>query len=137
MENNFSPSLIDSIAKNGLVEDHSGPCTSKVNIHNQVRGQDLDSSEDEAISEYKEGGYHPVFIGEIFGDRYVVIQKLGWGSNGTVWLARDFLMDTYVALKIRRSGEANLMAAMAEVEILQKIKRKKRDKKWLESLKEI
>lgn len=79
---------------------------------------DPDSSEDEGIDEYKEGGYYPVFVGEIFAERYVVVQKLGWGSQSTVWLARDFMYDTYVALKVRKGGKKSIEAAMAEVEIL-------------------
>jgi hypothetical protein len=45
-------------------------------------------------------GYHPVHIGEVLLNRYVIIQKLGWGHFSTVWLAKDFKYDTYVALKI-------------------------------------
>ena len=41
--------------------------------------QDEDSSEDEGMPDYKIGGYHPIHVGEILIDRYVVIQKLGWG----------------------------------------------------------
>jgi len=39
-------------------------------------------------------------IGEILCDRYMIIQKLGWGHFSTVWLAKDFIFDTFVALKI-------------------------------------
>jgi serine/threonine-protein kinase SRPK3 len=35
------------------------------------------------------GGYHRVVIGDIFNERYVVLEKLGWGHFSTVWLARD------------------------------------------------
>ena len=59
--------------------------------------QDSDSSEDEGLPDYKIGGYHPVHVGEVFKDRYVVIQKLGWGHFSTVWLAKDKLHNTYVA----------------------------------------
>jgi serine/threonine-protein kinase SRPK3 len=38
------------------------------------RYEDLsDSSEDEGMEDYKIGGYHPVHVGEIFINRYVVI----------------------------------------------------------------
>lgn len=30
-------------------------------------------SEDEGLDDYKDGGYHPVFIGEILINRYIVI----------------------------------------------------------------
>ncbi len=34
---------------------------------------DQDSSEDEGMPDYKIGGYHPVHVGEILLDRYVII----------------------------------------------------------------
>jgi len=62
--------------------------------------------------------YHPVHIGEVVIKRYVVLQKLGWGHFSTVWLAKDFKFDTYVALKIQKSAPHYLEAAYDEVEIL-------------------
>ena len=35
------------------------------------------------------GGYHRVLIGDKFNDRYLVVEKLGWGHFSTVWLAKD------------------------------------------------
>lgn len=35
--------------------------------------EDQDSSEDEGMPDYKIGGYHPVHVGEILLDRYVII----------------------------------------------------------------
>ena len=35
--------------------------------------EDTDSSEDEGMPDYKIGGYHPVHVGEILLDRYVII----------------------------------------------------------------
>lgn len=55
----------------------------------------------ENLERYRAGGYHPVNLGDTFSnDRYRIIHKLGWGSYSTVWLARDSVMDRYVALKI-------------------------------------
>jgi serine/threonine-protein kinase SRPK3 len=48
--------------------------------------------DEEEISGYVPGGYHPVHVGDTFaGGRYQVIRKLGWGHFSTVWLARDNL----------------------------------------------
>ena len=47
------------------------------------------------------GGYHPVHLGEVLIDRYVIVQKLGWGQFSTVWLAKDMMYEnTFVALKV-------------------------------------
>ena len=61
---------------------------------------DTDSSEDEGLVDNKIGGDHPMHVGEILIERYVIIQKLGWGHFSTVWLAKDLHYNTYVALKI-------------------------------------
>ncbi|KAF2219032.1 serine/threonine-protein kinase SRPK3 [Elsinoe ampelina] len=54
----------------------------------------------EWAEEYRPGGYHPVNLGDVFGEQYRVIRKLGEGSFSTVWLAKDLLTSKYVALKI-------------------------------------
>lgn len=92
-------------------------------------------SEDEGIDDYKKGGYHPVYVGEIFNGRYVILQKLGWGHFSTVWLARDIKYNTYVAIKIQKSAAHYLEAAFDEVEILQKAVKHSMDDEWLNDLK--
>lgn len=66
--------------------------------------EDQDSSEDEGMPDYKIGGYHPVHVGEILLDRYVIIQKLGWGHFSTVWLTKDLKHNNYVAMKVQKSA---------------------------------
>ena len=38
---------------------------------------DSDNSEEEGLSDYKVNGYHPVHIGEVLLERYIIMQKLG------------------------------------------------------------
>jgi serine/threonine-protein kinase SRPK3 len=48
------------------------------------------NEDEENLKYYREGGYHPVNIGDTFSDgRYTIIRKLGWGNVATVWLAKD------------------------------------------------
>lgn len=55
----------------------------------------------ERLSNYRPGGYHPVNLGDDYCDgRYIVVNKLGFGTYSTVWLAKDRSSDRYVALKI-------------------------------------
>lgn len=75
-------------------------------------------------------------IGEVVIKRYVVLQKLGWGHFSTVWLAKDFKFDTYVALKIQKSAPHYLEAAYDEVEILQKVAKQASNPLWIKELKE-
>jgi serine/threonine-protein kinase SRPK3 len=83
--------------------------------------EDHDSSEDEGMPDYKIGGYHPVHVGEILLDRYVIIQKLGWGHFSTVWLTKDLKYNNYVAMKVQKSAQHYLEAAYDEVEILDQV----------------
>ena len=94
-------------------------------------------SEDEGVEDYKKGGYHPVFIGEILNGRYVILQKLGWGHFSTVWLARDIKYETYIAIKVQKSASHYLEAAFDEVEILQKAVKHAHDPEWIKDLHEI
>ena len=56
-------------------------------------------AEAEPLIHYREGGYHPVHVRDKLQDgRYEIMQKLGWGHDGTVWLARD---KTYVSWRTR------------------------------------
>lgn len=48
---------------------------------------------EEGYGVYKPGGFHPVFIGDIYNGRYLVLNKLGYGLYSTVWLRlRKMLM---------------------------------------------
>ena len=93
-----------------------------------------DSSEDEGMPDYKIGGYHPVHVGEILLDRYVIIQKLGWGHFSTVWLTKDLKYNSYVAIKVQKSAQHYLEAAYDEVEILNKVSSNWQSKSWAKSV---
>jgi serine/threonine-protein kinase SRPK3 len=50
-------------------------------------------------------------VGEVLINRYVLVQKLGWGHFSTVWLAKDFKHGNYVAVKIMKSSPHYLEAS--------------------------
>lgn len=79
------------------------------------------SIEQEDSAQYKKGGYHPVQVGDLFENRYLVIKKIGWGQFSTVWLCRDQVDSNYVALKISKSALYYSDAAVSEMNILQHI----------------
>ena len=97
---------------------------------------DQDSSEDEGMPDYKIGGYHPIHVGEILLERYVIIQKLGWGHFSTVWLTKDLKYSSYVAIKVQKSAQHYLEAAYDEVEILDKVAKNWRCEEWESSIQE-
>ena len=70
----------------------------------------LDGVED--VEKYVVGGYHPVNIGDVLGEkekRYEVIHKLGSGGFSTVWLARLVNKQRYYALKILCANDTDDM----------------------------
>jgi len=89
------------------------------------------SDEEEHESDYRKGGYHPVYIGETFKEgRYTVLHKLGWGHFSTVWLVADELKGGQAALKIVKSADHYTAAAKDEVAILSHIAEKDPDNKY-------
>ena len=44
---------------------------------------------EEGTQVYRPGGFNPVYIGDVFKDRYKVLNKIGYGVYSTVWLVRD------------------------------------------------
>jgi serine/threonine protein kinase len=103
---------------------------------NSPQYTDSNYSEDEGLEDYKIDGYHPVHVGEILLDRYVIMQKLGFGHFSTAWLALDNYNGNYVAIKVQKSDERYIQGAYDEIEILQALAKKNFDKEWIKSLRE-
>jgi serine/threonine protein kinase len=91
--------------------------------------EDYTDDEDEGEEGYKPGGYHPVKLGEVYNQRYVVIKKLGWGHFSTVWMVKDRKLSKassaagtkekqFFALKVQKSAEHYTEAAIDEVALL-------------------
>ncbi|KAE8312104.1 kinase-like domain-containing protein [Aspergillus transmontanensis] len=70
----------------------------------------------ERMEYYEPGGYHPVKIGDCFHNRYRVMYKLGHGTYSTIWLARDEIPNTNVAVKVCRAN-----SSPREIDILEKL----------------
>lgn len=69
----------------------TSPLTSNVNHPLEHSTQPVTAPEEieEGRAAYRPGGLHPVFIGDIFDDRFKVLSKIGYGRYSTVWLVRD------------------------------------------------
>ena len=88
-------------------------------VHDEIAENTPD---EEDFEDYCKGGYHPVRIGELFKcGRYVVVRKLGWGHFSTVWLARDNVTGSHVAMKVVRSAAHYTETAMDEIKLLKRI----------------
>jgi serine/threonine-protein kinase SRPK3 len=44
---------------------------------------------EEGRDAYRPGGFHPVYVGDVYNERYKVLNKLGYGAYSTVWLVQD------------------------------------------------
>uniref|UniRef100_A0A1A9V961 non-specific serine/threonine protein kinase n=1 Tax=Glossina austeni TaxID=7395 RepID=A0A1A9V961_GLOAU len=78
--------------------------------------------EQESVSEYCRGGYHPVLIGDVFQNRFRVVRKVGWGNFSTVWLCRDLKEEIYVVLKVMKSAPHYTEIAGDEIRLLETIR---------------
>lgn len=90
----------------------------------------------ESSKDYRPGGYHPVELGDLFFNRYLVVQKLGWGHFSTVWLCKDTTYGTFVAMKVQKSAPNYTEAALDEIDLLLKISKNYKEPLWVTSIKE-
>ncbi|KAL1856846.1 hypothetical protein Daus18300_010609 [Diaporthe australafricana] len=44
---------------------------------------------EEGRDAYQPGGFHPVYIGDVYANKCEVMSKIGYGSYSTVWLVKD------------------------------------------------
>ncbi|PWY82118.1 hypothetical protein BO70DRAFT_405311 [Aspergillus heteromorphus CBS 117.55] len=72
----------------------------------------------ETLEDYRPGGFHPVMIGDILHDRYIIVDKLGHGGYSTGWLARDNHQKQSVALRLSTAdsvpGEIKALRALSQ-----------------------
>lgn len=99
-------------ANNDLIEDDSDTDSES----------ELTPEDEESLKDYKPGGYHPVYVGELYKDnRYLIVRKLGWGHFSTVWLAKDTQNhNKHVAMKVVRSAPHYTDAALDEISLLKR-----------------
>jgi serine/threonine-protein kinase SRPK3 len=63
---------------------------------------------------YRPGGYHPIQLSDKLQERYSIVEKLGYGSYSTIWLARDENLSRYVAIKIGIAEHSSKEAQILE-----------------------
>ena len=88
------------------------------------------ATDEEDETEYCEGGYHRVFLSDVYKSdkhNYTIQSKLGWGQFSTVWLAStntNSESTSFHALKIVKSWCDVSRAAQSEIELLEHINKK-------------
>jgi serine/threonine-protein kinase SRPK3 len=96
IQDRFGDEFSDDGSFDGAL-DHAPP-----NSHGTFLEGLQDGVED--LEVYEAGGYHPIHLGDLLGDRYQVIHKLGHGGFSTVWLCRDTSKGRYVAVKVHTAN---------------------------------
>jgi len=48
---------------------------------------------EEGKDAYRLHGFHPVYIGDVYNERYEVLHKIGYGRYSTVWLVKDLTLE--------------------------------------------
>lgn len=69
-------------------EDAAAALTADTDQQPRVEVTDSGNIE-EGRDAYQSGGFHPVFIGDVYADKYEVMSKIGYGRYSTVWLVKD------------------------------------------------
>lgn len=111
-----------NLGVSAAAHDNSGSSREYLETPEFDSGISEHSCDEEDVSDYKKGGYHPVQPGEKYKNgRYTVMRKLGWGHFSTVWLAQDNEVNQHVALKVVRSADHYTETALDEIELLKKI----------------
>lgn len=67
---------------------------------------------------YSPGGFHPVHIGDLYNNRYLVLRKLGYGISSTVWLVLHVYRKKYYAMKVLSAEYGGTYGPILEDEIL-------------------
>ncbi|KAK5654563.1 hypothetical protein OQA88_7192 [Cercophora sp. LCS_1] len=91
---------------------------------------------EEGRDAYHPGGLHPVYISDVFADKYEVLKKIGYGRHSTVWLVKDRSKPTddeqhFMALKILSADSYNSDQPVFEREILTHLRATANSKKIL------
>ncbi|RDI80377.1 hypothetical protein Vi05172_g9552 [Venturia inaequalis] len=68
---------------------------------------------------YTSGSFLKVHQGDIFQERYIVLEKLGFGTYCTVWLVHDSYKNCYLAMKVLSTECYNRGHDLFELDILE------------------
>nr|CEG04503.1 unnamed protein product [Fusarium clavum] len=81
--------------------------SSNVSVDSRFECPQVGDSDSEYPEAYETGGLHPVHLGDLYdNDRYRIVHKIGFGDNSVIWLARDSVLSSWVALKIVRADQS-------------------------------
>jgi serine/threonine-protein kinase SRPK3 len=80
----------------------------------------------EPIECYRKGGFHPIHIDDVLQNRYRIVNKLGYGAYGTIWLVEDLDSGRCAALKVlaAEADKDSDSEVKSEVAILRHLKRR-------------
>eukprot|EP00835_Amoeboradix_gromovi_P003249 NODE_207_length_14754_cov_0.677994.p4 type:complete len:413 gc:universal NODE_207_length_14754_cov_0.677994:7630-8868(+) len=79
------------------------------------------SEESESSGDYKIGGYHKAIKFELLNNRYLIVNKIGFGHFSTVHISYDSVANNYCALKIIKSAKNYIESAKDEIKLLSHI----------------
>ena len=78
----------------------------------------------EPIARYCNGGFHPIHINDVLHNRYRIVNKLGYGAYGTIWLVEDLNSGRCAALKVLAAEVSKNSEVKSEVAILRHLKQR-------------
>ncbi|KAI0538777.1 serine/threonine protein kinase [Xylaria digitata] len=123
---NSSPSYSQSseVHVSSSSEEHASPSSEE---HVSPEKQKAHKIIDEGDDNYRPGGFHPVYIGDVYNNRYKILNKIGYGVYSTVWVVKDLQSQTggrreFLALKVLRADCYGIDHDIFEREILKHLR---------------
>ena len=116
-----------------LISHRKKTQSSQDTLHSLILPKQL-STTTEDINTYDIGTYHPIYIGEVIKDRYVVLKKLNKNQYSTVCLCKDLRYNIHVAVKIYKAAPQYLEIGSEEFRVMQLLYRHSKNKEWQRKL---
>ena len=95
------------------------------------------TSSTENVKSYNIGGYHPIFIGEVLQNRYILKKKISQTQYSSIWQAKDLKYSINVCVKIYKAAPYFTEVGFEEIQILKLIYKKCKDQSWIDSLRKL
>jgi hypothetical protein len=99
--------------------------------------EDNNSKSTEDVKDYNIGGYHPVFIGEVLQNRYILQRKISKTQYASLWQALDLKYSINVCIKIYKSAPYFNEVGLEEISILRILYKKAKEQTWINKLSDL
>ena len=91
----------------------------------------------ENVKSYNIGGFHPVFIGEVLQNRYILKKKISQTQYSSIWQAKDLKYSINVCIKIYKSAPYFTEVGFEEIQILKILYKNSKEQSWIDCVRKL